>query len=572
MSVCVVFAQDNTDKGAILRGKVIGITLERNPVEGAEVKMISTDGKELIEKTDADGSFKFIGVPSGFYEINVTRNGYRDLLGKPLVLNEGEDAFQTFRIVKVNLGKNQDTIPPILLESFLQHLAEDIVNRYNLDKSTVDLLKISVLEAVNSATTLQKDRIAHAISLDPQRLHLEVLVLLLTELNTKSAFAKHLTKTQLQDYIVFSKSREQQMQQAIVQLLTAFLDQLLTLSSKQHEPINELLYEWTESWPHLATIAQVATIVRGTPLQQVIVFKEIVFTGENWLTDSLKGVLTEKQFEVWNVFLNIEKEMHVSMLAMMNLVEMANDGDQNIQDLIKKDDETNENKFKPLIQKLAEVVLDAHTEQFGKIDGAGKQRLKIVFKSIIPQYIQAQNEYVDKKMLQNLTYGQIMDSVRNGKNTRKEAVKKLKGFVQEIGETQNTDQRDSEGKFGNHLNRSIYKVDTISVFIDSISHLLNNPLYQQTLKDIIPEKAFEEYKNRQIERDQFQQQAAPNFILEYYDSLLLLNTTQRKQLKSITDKLTLSSMSYSEFQLMLLEVNLSIDPEMLGPWQQNIYK
>lgn len=277
MSVCVVFAQDNADKGGTVKGEVIEVGPEQGPIEGAEIKIISSNGKVLIEKTDADGSFKFTGVPLGRYTINVTKTGFRDRIGGPLVLVEGGEAFRRMKMIKDNFEQNKDVIPPQLLdlsiEPFLQHIAENIVSRYDLDTSTVDALKKSILDAVNSSTTQQKNKIAKATPQHPSMTYLKVLTLLLTEPNTKSAFAKHLTENQLNDYTVFSMSHTQQIRQATAQILTAFLDQLLMFSSKQHDAINKLLYELTDDSP-----IPVAIPVLGLPFQQTVAMAKNRFT------------------------------------------------------------------------------------------------------------------------------------------------------------------------------------------------------------------------------------------------------------------------------------------------------
>lgn len=275
--------------------------------------------------------------------------------------------------------------------------------------------------------------------------------------------------------------------------------------------------------------------------------------------------MTKKQYEVWNGLMNLESEKTFEV----KIADKANEGKPIVEFLVEEPDK---NQRYEILQKLSEGVLDAHIEHFGIIDEEGKKRLELVAKGIIPQYIEAQNVYVNTRMLENRTSEQIMTSVIKGQISRNEAVKKLRNIPQELRDNQNINQRDRVDELANNQNQFLYKMALKSWFTDNISDLLYNPLYQETIKEIISEKAFEEYQTHQTERQLYQQQAAQNIIFQLFDSLLLLNTTQRIQFKTITDKLTLPSMSNTGLQLMFIEVYLSIDPEMLSPWQQNVFK
>ncbi len=76
-----VVAAGQTGSGVAFQGKVID-TYWGEPVEGAVVQLTETlrpDGTRIIGITDAEGLFRFVGVPPGPSRVSVTRIGYADL-------------------------------------------------------------------------------------------------------------------------------------------------------------------------------------------------------------------------------------------------------------------------------------------------------------------------------------------------------------------------------------------------------------------------------------------------------------------------------------------------------------
>ena len=89
ISICTLFGQDAVQNGSgvTIKGEVIDITPEQNPIEGVTVKIVnSADGQEYIVTTDKDGFYEKTGLPAGRYMISVSKAGYGDRVGKSKVV------------------------------------------------------------------------------------------------------------------------------------------------------------------------------------------------------------------------------------------------------------------------------------------------------------------------------------------------------------------------------------------------------------------------------------------------------------------------------------------------------
>lgn len=112
LSVDIVFAQnDSLHRGAIdnltqlggtIRGQIVDTTEMQNPIEGVEVRIVSTSGEEYITTTDANGDYEKSGIPAGRYLISIFRNGYGDRLGKPVSVINGGDHYVPLKMTKRN--------------------------------------------------------------------------------------------------------------------------------------------------------------------------------------------------------------------------------------------------------------------------------------------------------------------------------------------------------------------------------------------------------------------------------------------------------------------------------------
>ncbi len=100
MSLGTVFAQGEDVNGGTVRGQIVDTTDKQNPIEGVEVKIVNTDGKEFTAKTDANGDYVRAGLPAGRYLISIYKEGYGDRIGKPVTVVNGGDHFMPLKMTK----------------------------------------------------------------------------------------------------------------------------------------------------------------------------------------------------------------------------------------------------------------------------------------------------------------------------------------------------------------------------------------------------------------------------------------------------------------------------------------
>ena len=139
-----IFAQEDAVNGGTVRGTITDTTEARNPIEGADVRIIDPRGTEYNTKTDANGEYKRSGIPAGRYLINIFKKGYGNRLGKPVTIVDGGDHFVPLRMAKK--GNVEDRWSAGLL----RHISESMGERYYLDKPVVEALRQSIFEALNT--------------------------------------------------------------------------------------------------------------------------------------------------------------------------------------------------------------------------------------------------------------------------------------------------------------------------------------------------------------------------------------------------------------------------------------
>ena len=287
LSVCITFAEDDAAKGATMQGEVIEALKENAPIEGATVKIVGSDGKEWTVKTDVKGKYKYTGLPAGRYTINVYRRGYGPRIGKQKVVGPDSETFDRIKMRK------QDDFETRFAEGLLQHVAEDIGKRYKLDASIVKKLHESIFEALDTVLE-QKNGEGEAFAEVEKYGSIGLIIGMLAHPNCRPAFAKYLTEAQLQDYINFTKARQQVVRQAAVGIITAFLDQALSLSVEQRKNIMKLLLDAINDKQGLNFM----NIMNG-PLP-----KEIGDLLHNKLHISLDSVLNQTQSKIWEVMID----------------------------------------------------------------------------------------------------------------------------------------------------------------------------------------------------------------------------------------------------------------------------
>lgn len=100
MSVGTVLAQGEGVNGGTVRGRIVDTSTKQNPIEGVEVKIVNTDGKEFTTTTDANGDYVRAGLPAGRYLISIYKDGYGDRVGKPVVVVNGGDHYVPLLMTK----------------------------------------------------------------------------------------------------------------------------------------------------------------------------------------------------------------------------------------------------------------------------------------------------------------------------------------------------------------------------------------------------------------------------------------------------------------------------------------
>lgn len=287
ISTCIVFAEENAVNGATIRGEVIELTKENNPIEGVEVKIVNSDGKEWTVKTDAKGKYEFTGLPEGRYTISISKRGYNPRIGRSKVVVAGGERFDRFRMRK------KDDTEKRFTEGLLRHAAESIGERYKLDPSKVKALRQSIVDTLDTVLEHENLNVDEFASTN-QTGSIGLIIAMLSHPDCKTAFTKHLTKTQLQDYINFTKARQQRVRQAVVDIMAAFLDQALSLTVDQRENLVKLLLDTINDKPDVNLMG----IMNG-PLP-----KEIGDLLQNKLHISLDSVLNQTQSKIWEVMID----------------------------------------------------------------------------------------------------------------------------------------------------------------------------------------------------------------------------------------------------------------------------
>ncbi|MDE0324819.1 MAG: carboxypeptidase-like regulatory domain-containing protein [Candidatus Poribacteria bacterium] len=302
LSFGIAFAQDDATNGGTVRGQVTDLTPAQNPIENVEVKIIAQaqdGGKEWTTKTDADGNYKHAGLPAGRYLISISKDGYDKRIGKPVTVVDGGEHFVPLKMaqkgdlqrffevqqVRRHLAIKQEIKPRV--ESLLQGIAESVSRRYDLDPAAVDTLRLSILESVEIA--LKRDGNIHVFAKAVEGGSVGLLKVLLSRLDCKVLFAKHLSEAQLQDYVNVTEARRQLDQQAVARWITVALDKELSLTVDQRGKIVKLLHGAAQNRDFPVSMSA----LRISPQQAV----HLVHYR---LKISLDDILSEAQSKVWH--------------------------------------------------------------------------------------------------------------------------------------------------------------------------------------------------------------------------------------------------------------------------------
>ena len=542
----IVFAQDDFMNDGTLRGQITDITLRQNPIEGVEVKIVAQDGgKEWTTKTDVDGNYKYAGLPAGRYLISISKDGYDRLVGnKSVTIVDGGEHFVPLKMAqkgniepffevqqkRKDIAIKQEIKPRV--GSLLQGIAESVSRRYDLDTAAVDTLRLSILEAVEIA--LKRDGSIHLFAKAVEGGSVGLLKVLLSRLDCKMLFAKHLSEAHLQDYVNFTEARQRRDQEAVARRITAALDRELGLTADQREKVVKLLRSavWNSVFPTAMNSLQTSS-------------QEAVHLVHYRLKISLDGILSDAQSKVWQglVEANTPKELVVFFndaakvgdifveadeivaqaeankkrpfvrMKGVKQVEIKKEANIVINEINWNETNTDTSESQEQMMQLAEAKLAAHTELLGPLTERAARRLALVAKGVAQQYTEAQDKTHD-----------AMDELWGDEATN--------------------------------------------------SDITEHPMYQQAIKDVLSEEAFAQYSAYQAEREVWYQQVLRDLVVACMDTQLLLDDTQREVLETAASQLIPGPLKAEKpAELMFFQLfPQTVDFEILTPWQQDEFE
>ena len=581
MLLGVVFAEDNSLKSGTVRGRITDLTPAQNPIEDVEVKIVAQgSGKEWTTKTNADGEYEQSWLPTGRYLISISKAGYEDRIGKPVAVVDSGDHFISLKMSKKSKIKppferkpsRMNSVLKPRIESLRQHLSESIGERYDLDPATINTLRLSIPESVETALE-QDSRNILFFGKASEGSNVALIKMLLSHPVCKAAFTRHLSEAQLQDYLEFTEARDIRDRQAVVHWITAALDKELSLRVDQREKVVQSLLKATEN--ELFPTSMNALSLRPQQAAQLAQYR---------LKVSLDDILSEAQSKVWEGLVRAKaKEVDIFIVApevgIKKVIEaekidkrgvavpnkrfviIPDEPDKHIG--IEKEFEVaigdimiDQQGKQPWVEinadkaespeqmmEIAEAKLAAHTELLGHLDERATRRLALVTKGVVQQYFESQDE--TREAISRQVEADLTKKVEAGQMTREEAAAMLNATVK-------------------------HAIGALREDGGSKTDIINHPMYQQAIKDVLSEEAFAQYTAHQAERESFHQQALRDIVVACLDTQLLLDDTQRETIETSASQLIpgpLKEKTSTEFIFFQLFPQ-TVDFEVLMAWQQ----
>ena len=585
MSLGVVFAQDDALEGGTVRGLITDLTPAQNPIEGVEVKIVAQDSRKTwTTKTDADGEYKHAGLPPGRYMISISKDGYNERVGKPVTVVEGGEHFVPLKMTQkgkieplfaVQRDERMNIIVKQRIVSLLKRVTESVGTRYDLDEAVIGALHQSILNSIEGASERSGDLSIFAKPTEEGNMSL--IETILSHPGCQAEFQKHLSETQLQDYLEFTETRRQRDRQAVVHWITVRLDKELSLRADQREKVVQSLLETAEN--ELFPTSMNALGFSPEQAAQLMHYR---------LKVSLNSVLGEAQSKVWQGLVNantnrervfvVVPEAHIKEVIKVEKIDgedvavlnkrfgfIPNEPDEHVgiekEFKIAIDDiMIDQPRNQPWIEinadtaespehmrEIAEAKLVAHTELLDLLDERATRRLALVTKGVVQQYFEAQDEA--REALSREIEADLRKKVEDGKMTREEAAAMLKFIVRNA-----MDELSKDGGL---------KAD-----------ITEYPLYQQAIKDVLSEEAFAAYSEHQAEREALRQQALRGLVGAGMDMQLLLDDLQREQLETAASQLVPGPLKEgsSSISMFFQLFPQTVDFEVLTPWQRTEFE
>ncbi len=312
-----------------------------------------------------------------------------------------------------------------LTDPLVQRVSRSLIQRYNLDQTAISELRQSIQESAE-ALLKQPDGLFALATAARKGNYTEMLETLLSHSNCKTAFAKYLNEEQLQEYMDYTLAREQRDRQVVARHLIAWLDQQLSLTVNQREKIEQRL---------IANAGKGKSISAANMLWNQLRPVDVV---RQRFDAPLDDVLSQTQSVIWEELitpLRFTKEWHAEaeedderkerfVNAQNEIIEAHRTGKIPREEVgprlealkIELWGEDEAAEFEEKMKRFVEAKLAAHTEQLGPLDESAAQRLVLVTKGVVEEYLEAHDEelkakYEEADIVHHPLYQQTIEDV-----------------------------------------------------------------------------------------------------------------------------------------------------------------
>ena len=448
------------------------------------------------------------------------------------------------------------TVAPLV-----QRVSKSVVQRYNLDQTVVSEFHQSIQESAEALLKQPGGLLALTAAARSSN-NDKMLETLLSQPDCKAAFVKYLNEEQLQDYTEFTLARRQRDWGAVARHLAAWLDQQLSLTVDQREKIEQRLIVNADKaglvntgdilWNRRHPEAVIRRRFKHPPddvlsQTQLVIWKQLVvspkFNIRGQIPEHAKAIVAKVKADVMEDLKagNIDHDAFE-----LRLVFRDDRRGEVIEIELWDEGKADPSESQEEMRRIAEAKLAAYTQQLGPLDDSASQRLTLATKGVVEEYLETQGKDWDSKYEE--VEKEIREGVAVGKLTHEQAAQKLEGL-----------------KKRPHAEERATNSDT---------HITHHPLYQQTIKDVLSEEGFAQYKARQAERQDFRQQALRDVLVASIDAQLFLSDEQRKHFERAAEELfalfapdEVPALVYIAYQLCQ-----RTDHELLSPWQREEFE
>ncbi len=308
--------------------------------------------------------------------------------------------------------------------------------------------------------------------------------------------------------VALTKKLQHQDQQAVARYIAAWMGQELILTEDQRKNLEQSLLDATANESFLVSM-------RLFEIDILIDILEALHLINEKLEISLDELLTQDQFYL-------------------------------LQGIVtKKMGKGNKAQVEFQLRSFAIAKLRAHADLLGPLNKEASRRLSAIEGVVVQQYIDAQD--TDPEATYRETATKLRQAVEAGEMTEKQADERLDALM-----------------------KALWDENGVIRWREPNGDITRNPLFQKTIKDVLSEEAFRQYTARQAERDKWYQQALRDVAVASLGTPLVLNDTQRKQLKAVAAELTVDLLKTDALPSMFYQLLQQIDREMLSPWQQKL--